>query len=110
MQNSMLAGVDERSNLYDYFKQDEYCSKFLYGFQWHVPYLNMLTTLLHQKGRTGLGFAVMPSGEMIGAPSSVHSLVYAYAMENVIFVDISKAETVWGEGSAVDFLLDYIHP
>lgn len=69
MQNSMLAGVDERSNLYDYFKQDEYCSKFLYGFQWHVPYLNMLTTLLHQKGRSGLGFAVMPSGEMIGAPS-----------------------------------------
>ena len=69
MQNSMLAGVDERSNLYDFFKQDEYCSQFLYGFQWHVPYLNMLTVLLHQQGKGGLGFAVMPSGEMIGAPS-----------------------------------------
>ena len=69
MQNSMLAGTDERSNLYDYFKEDEYCSQNLYGFQWHIPYLNMLTVLLHQQGKGGLGFAVMPSGEMIGAPS-----------------------------------------
>lgn len=69
MQNSMLAGSDERSHLYDFFKEDEYCSQHLYGFQWHVPYLNMLTVLLHQQGKGGLGFAVMPSGEMIGAPS-----------------------------------------
>lgn len=69
MQNSMLAGTNERADLYDYFKQDEYCSKFLYGFQWHIPYLNMLSALLHQQGKTGVGFAVMPSGEMIGAPS-----------------------------------------
>ena len=66
MQNSMIAGVDERANLYDYFKSDEYCSQNLYGFQWHIPYLNMLTVLLHQQGKGGLGFAVMPSGEMIG--------------------------------------------
>ena len=69
MQNSMLAGVDTRADLYDHFKEDTYCSEFLYGFRWHVPYLNMLTVLLHQQGKSGLGFAVMPSGEMIGAPS-----------------------------------------
>ena len=69
MQNSMLAGFDERSAIYDHFKQDEYCSQFLYGFQWHVPYLNMMTVLQHPQGKSGLGFAVMPSGEMLGAPS-----------------------------------------
>ena len=70
-------------------------------------YLNTLYDMIAAYSITIEGTTI-DLGEMIGAPSSVHSLVYAYAMENVIFVDISEAETVWGEGSAVDFLLDYI--
>ena len=72
MQNSILAGFDKRASLYDYFKQNDYCSRFLYGFQWYVPYLNMLRVILHETGNSGdrgIGFAVMPSGEMLGAPS-----------------------------------------
>lgn len=68
MQNQILAGFDKRSSLYDRFKENEYCTKNLYGFQWHVPYLNMLTVLLHESGKGGTGFAVMPSGRMLGSP------------------------------------------
>ena len=47
-------------------------------------------------------------GEALGAPASAHALVYAFSMKNVIFVDISGADTVYGEGSAEDFLIRYI--
>ena len=71
MQNQILAGYDKRSSLYDRFKDNEYCKKYLYGFQWHIPYLNMLQILLHETGDGGTGFAVMPSGKMLGAPSLI---------------------------------------
>ena len=46
-------------------------------------------------------------GEVLGAPATIHSLLYAFTMKNVIFVDIAEAKPVY-EGSAEDFLLAYI--
>ena len=47
-------------------------------------------------------------GEILGAPMLAHSLFHACTDENVIFVDISDAQTVYGNASATDFLFAYI--
>ena len=51
--------------------------------------------------------ATIDLGELISAPTSIHSLIYAYCMKNVIFVDISDAFTVEAD-SIEDILLAYL--
>ncbi len=46
-------------------------------------------------------------GNALGAPALAHSLLRAIADENAIFVDISEAQTVYGEGSITEFLYAY---
>ena len=47
-------------------------------------------------------------GEILGAPILAHALFYAFTKENVIFVDVSDAQTIYENASAMDFLLAYI--
>ena len=47
-------------------------------------------------------------GELIVAPTSIHSLVYAYSMKNVIYVDISAVETLADGLSVEEFIMAYI--
>jgi hypothetical protein len=47
-------------------------------------------------------------GELLGAPVLAHSLFYAFVDEDVIFVDISDAQTVCEKASPSEFLLEYL--
>ena len=47
-------------------------------------------------------------GEVLSMPMLAHSVFYAFAYENVIFVDISDAQIVYDNASGMDFLLEYL--
>ena len=52
--------------------------------------------------------ATIDLGTILSAPSSIHGLIYAYTMENVIFVDISGAEIASEATSIADFIVEYL--
>ena len=48
-------------------------------------------------------------GDVVPGTTSIHSLVYAFSMKNVIFVDVSEVETLGDELSMVEYILTYIY-
>ncbi|MBQ2989619.1 MAG: hypothetical protein IJD59_11000 [Clostridia bacterium] len=73
-----------------------------------LDYVNGLYNQLAETEITVFEGATIDLGELLSAPTSIHSLFYAFTMKNVIYVDIADAEVAYEADSILDFIAAYI--
>lgn len=67
-QLNMVRGTGDRSALYTPYTTEEFIKKQLYGYDWKPSYTSVLSDILQEDGDDSKGIAVVPNGQLLGAP------------------------------------------
>ncbi len=67
-QLNMARGTGERSALYTPYTTEEFIKTQLYGYNWQPSYTSILSDILQEDGDDSKGIAVVPNGQLLGAP------------------------------------------
>lgn len=57
-----------RKNVYEQYMTPDYIRKNMFGYNWKMPYLGTLDTILQGDGDLSKGIAVLPNAQLLGSP------------------------------------------
>ena len=84
-QLNMTRGAGDRSSLYTPYITEEFIKNQLFRYNWQPSYTSVLSQILQEDGDSSKGIAVLPNGQLLGAPSLRGSLFARYLANRQLY-------------------------
>ena len=94
-QLNMARGTGERSSLYTPYTTEEFVKTQLFGYDWQPSYTSLLSEILQEEGDDSKGIAVVPNGQLLGAPRLRGSVFASVLQTRRLYDAIDSSYWCW---------------